>query len=92
MTETAEVRRKRLIFRSWHRGTREADLLLGRFADRYLERFSAAELDFYEDLIGYSDPDIYAWISDREPIPEALRNPVTLLLKSFTSRQLRIDI
>lgn len=89
MTETAEVRRKRLIFRSWHRGTREADLMLGRFADQYLERFSAAELDLYEDLIGYSDPDIYGWLSDREPIPEPLRNPVTLLLKSFTSRQLR---
>ena len=58
MTETAEVRRKRLIFRSWHRGTREADLLLGRFADQYLERFSAAELDLYEELIGYSDPEI----------------------------------
>lgn len=89
MTETAEVRRKRLIFRSWHRGTREADLMLGRFADQYLEHLSAAELDLYEELIGYSDPDIYGWLSDREPIPEPLRNPVTLLLKSFTSRQLR---
>ncbi len=89
MTETTEVRRKRLIFRSWHRGTREADLMLGRFADQHLEHFSAAELDLYEDLIGYSDPDIYGWLSDREPIPEPLRNPVTLLLKCFTSRQLR---
>ncbi len=89
MTETAEVRRKRLIFRSWHRGTREADLLLGRFADQYLERFSAAELDLYEELIGYSDPDIYGWLSDREPIPKPLHNPVTLLLKNFTLRQSR---
>ena len=63
--------------------------MLGRFADEYLEHLSAAELDLYEDLIGYSDPDIYGWLSDREPIPEPLRNPVTLLLKSFTSRQLR---
>ena len=89
MTETVETRRKRLIFRSWHRGTREADLMLGGFAERYLERFSETELDLYEDLIGYSDPDIYGWLSDREPIPEPLRNPVTLLLKSFTLRQLR---
>ncbi len=89
MTETVETRRKRLIFRSWHRGTREADLMLGRFAERYLEHLSETELDLYEDLIAYSDPDIYGWLSDREPIPEPLRNPVTLLLKSFTSRQLR---
>ncbi len=89
MSETVETRRKRLIFRSWHRGTREADLMLGRFAERYLGRFSETELDFYEDLIAYSDPDIYGWLSDREPIPEPLRNPITLLLKSFTSRQLR---
>ncbi len=89
MTETVETRRKRLIFRSWHRGTREADLMLGRFAEQYLEHLSETELDLYEDLIAYSDPDIYGWLSDREPIPEPLRNPVTLLLKSFTSRQLR---
>lgn len=89
MTETAEARRKRLLFRSWHRGTREADLMLGRFADRYLDRFSKRELDLYEELIGFSDPDIYGWISDREPIPERLRNSVTMLLKSFTSRQIR---
>ncbi len=89
MTETVETRRKRLIFLSWHRGTREADLMLGRFAEQYLEHLSETELDLYEDLIAYSDPDIYGWLSDREPIPEPLRNPVTLLLKSFTSRQLR---
>ncbi len=91
MTETIETRRKRLRFRSWHRGTREADLLLGRFADRYLKRFSEPELGQYEALIAHSDPDIYNWISDREPIPEPLRNPVTILLKDFSTRQLAFD-
>ncbi|MFQ5955073.1 MAG: succinate dehydrogenase assembly factor 2 [Kiloniellales bacterium] len=91
MTETIETRRKRLRFRSWHRGTREADLLLGRFADHYLDRFSDRELRQYEELIGHSDPDIYNWISDREPIPEPLRNPVTILLKDFSKRRLGTD-
>jgi antitoxin CptB len=89
MTETIETRRKRLLFRSWHRGTREADLLLGRFAERYLDGFSERDLDLYEELVGYSDPDLYNWLSDREPIPERLRNPVTELLKNFTLRHSR---
>jgi antitoxin CptB len=88
MGEAIDTRRKRLLFRSWHRGTREADLLLGRFAERYLDGFSEPELDLYEELIGYSDPDLYNWLSDREPIPERLRNRVTELLKDFTLRQL----
>ena len=46
-----ERRLKRLKFRSWHRGTRELDLLLGPFADRHLDRLSAAELAEYEALL-----------------------------------------
>ncbi len=89
MTETVARRRKRLMFRSWHRGTREADLILGRFAEQHLDRFGVRELEQYEDLLAYSDPDIYGWYSGREPLPERLRNPVTMLLKKFKLRSLK---
>ena len=46
-----DERRRRLLFRSWHRGTREADLIMGRFADAYIAELSGPELDQYEHLL-----------------------------------------
>src|SRR5689334_16095654 len=48
MTEPMDIRRKRLLFRSWHRGTKEADLLLGSFAERHLAAFTPEQVDRYE--------------------------------------------
>ena len=66
-TTSSEIRRKRLSFRSWHRGTREADLILGRFADAHLAGFDEAQLDRYEALLDCPDPDIFDWVSGRAP-------------------------
>ncbi len=76
-------RRKRLLFRSWHRGTREMDLLLGNFAKRNLATFSDRQLDLYEALLEYADADIYDWISRREALPAALDNDVMKLLLNY---------
>lgn len=86
--EHVENKRKRLIFRSWHRGTREMDLIMGSFADNYVKNFSVAELDLYEDILSYSDPDLYNWISGREDVPANYVNPVMekLLQHSFSDR------
>jgi antitoxin CptB len=64
-----EIRRRRLRFRCWHRGTREMDLILGRFADRRLAGLGAADLAALEALIEQPDGALYAWISGAEPIP-----------------------
>jgi antitoxin CptB len=64
------VARKRLKFRSWHRGTREMDLLLGRFADRHLDSFDAKLLAAYAALLEESDPDIYDWVCGRGVAPD----------------------
>ena len=53
-------RRKRLLFRCWHRGTREMDLILGRFADAEIANLSDHELSLLEQLIEVPDPDLYA--------------------------------
>jgi antitoxin CptB len=77
--EDIEVRRKRLIFRSWHRGTREMDLLLGRFADAHIAGFSESELAEYEALLQVSDPDLYNWITGVEEAPANLGSVFTKL-------------
>ena len=83
MTDTLAVQRRRLRFRSWHRGTREADLILGRFADAHLAQFSAEQLDRYAALLEKSDPDIYDWLTGRAPIPATEDTDVVRLLRDF---------
>jgi antitoxin CptB len=68
--------RKRLIFRSWHRGTREMDLIMGRFADAFVPQMTAAELADYARLLEESDPDIYDWLCARADVPEASNTAV----------------
>jgi antitoxin CptB len=85
VTASSEIRRKRLLFRSWHRGTRESDLILGRFADFELTRFDEAQLDLYEALLDCSDADIFDWVSGRTPLPPKQDNSVTRLLLAFST-------
>src|ERR1700685_3002612 len=64
-------RRKRLLFRCWHRGTREMDLILGRFADAEIDTLSDDELAQLERLIEVPDPDLYAALSgNAAPAPQ----------------------
>ncbi len=71
MTDSIETRRKRLRFRSWHRGMKELDLLLGGFADRELGAMDEAELDLFEALLEVPEPAIYAWFTGQAaPAPE----------------------
>ncbi len=76
MSETADDKRKRLHFRSWHRGTRELDLIMGTFADRVLPGIADAELDFYDEILTHPDPDLYNWITGVEAVPANFMNPV----------------
>lgn len=74
--------RKRLRFRSWHRGTKEIDHLLGTFADAWLDRLDGPQLARYESLLENSDPDLYAWILGLEDAPPAVDNDILALLRS----------
>lgn len=77
------MRRKRLLFRSWHRGTRELDLLLGGFAERYLSTFSVNQLEVYEQLLEFSDLDIYRWITEVKSVPVVAQSEILTLLQNF---------
>ena len=79
--ETTENKRKRLIFRSGHRGTKEMDLILGSFARKYVPEFSEDELAVYDDLLQENDPNLYNWITGKEEAPANLQSPVFERLK-----------
>ncbi len=71
MSETPENRLRRLRMRSWRRGTREMDLILGPFADKALAALSGADLDAYETLLSENDQDLYLWVSMPDTAPAA---------------------
>ena len=83
MSESITVRRKRLIYQSRYRGCLESDLLLGRFADRYVMTLDVVQLDRYEALLQESDHDLLAWISGRAPVPARHDHEVLDLLRRF---------
>ena len=72
--------RRRLMFQSKHRGVKELDLVLGRFAEAQLADFGPAELRQYAVLLAEPDPDIYDWLVGRAPVPARLQNRVMELL------------
>lgn len=84
--ETPDTRRKRLRYRSWHRGMQEMDLLLGRFADAQLAALSDAELDQFEHLLRCSDQDLFDWLTGARPWPAHLDNALARRLRDFTHR------
>ena len=76
-------RRKRLLFRCWHRGTREMDLILGRFADAEIADLTADELAQLETLIEAPDPDLYAALTGNTPPARDVAGALFERIKSF---------
>jgi antitoxin CptB len=64
-----DARRRRLLYRSWHRGTREMDLIMGRFADAAIGELTEAEVGELEQLADVPDPELYAWLIGSRPVP-----------------------
>lgn len=65
-----EIRLKRLRIRSWRRGIKEMDLILGAFCDEELATLPADEIALYEDMLSENDHDLYQWVSGQAPPPE----------------------
>ncbi|MCC5991304.1 MAG: succinate dehydrogenase assembly factor 2 [Rhodobacteraceae bacterium] len=68
-----EARRKMLRMRSWRRGMKEMDLILGPYADAHLDAMSAQEMDGYDRLLSENDQDLYLWVTGAQPAPEHLK-------------------
>ncbi len=75
--------RKKLKFRSWHRGMKEADLILGRFADAYLPRLTEQELYQFDALLACADQVVLDWIFGKVEVPAEYNNNIMTLLKNF---------
>jgi antitoxin CptB len=68
-SEGLDVRRRKLLFRAWRRGVREIDLIVGRFADAYIDKFDEPGLDDFERLIEVPNAELYAWVVGDTAIP-----------------------
>ena len=85
--ETREARLKRMTMRSWRRGTKEMDLVLGPFADAHLSALSEAELETYDALLAENDQDLMAWILGQSAPPPALA-PLLARITAFAETRL----
>ena len=90
-SEGLDPRRRRLLYRSWHRGTREMDLIMGRFADTAIGQMSDAELEEFERLNDVPDGELYAWIAGAGGAPPSYDTPLLRRLRDFQFRNARHD-
>ncbi len=83
-----DTRLRRLKFRAWHRGVREADMLVGGFFDAHHAGWSDAELAQFEALLEEQDVDILAWAIGTAPVPERWQGEMMNRLQSLDYIQL----
>ena len=78
-----KVIRKRLSIRSWRRGTKELDLILGQFSDRNLTEFKISELNLYEQFLSNDDHLIYNWLFGKEDGPKIFKGLIKSIQKGM---------
>ena len=81
--DSDEVRKRRLRFRVWHRGMKEVDLILGRFAEARLAAMGPDDLDAFEALLETPDQDLLGWVIGEIPIPREQDTPFLRQLIAF---------
>jgi antitoxin CptB len=87
-----DPRRRKILFRSWHRGIREMDLIMGRFADAEIGGFSDEELDQFEALIEVPDRDLFRWITGEDETPSNYDTALFRRLKTFHTHDAPINV
>jgi antitoxin CptB len=87
-----DPRRRKLLFRAWHRGMREMDLIMGRFADAEIGTMGDDDLAEFERLIEAQDRDLLSWITGEAPTPENYVSPVFARLKAFHHHEKPIHV
>jgi antitoxin CptB len=96
MTGTARTsagldeRQRRLLYRAWHRGTREMDLIMGRFADAAVGQLTEAEIAELERLAEVPDPELYAWLTGGRPVPDKYDRAMFRRLRDFYAEADRV--
>ncbi|RBP94848.1 antitoxin CptB [Rhodobacter sp. 140A] len=90
IVETSEARLKRMRMRSWRRGTKEMDLILGPWADETLAALDEATLTLYDALLEENDQDLYLWVSGALPCPEVYAELLATIAHFARSRHLNV--
>jgi antitoxin CptB len=83
MTDQYEIRRRRLLYQSKRRGSKEADMVIGQFAVEFLDDMTSEELDQLESLLQESDPDLMTWVSGLETPPDKHQNSIFQRICNF---------
>lgn len=86
-SEGLDPRRRRLLFRCWHRGIREMDLVLGGFADAQLALLTEVELDELERWLEVPDQQIFAWVNGMEVTPQEFDSAFFRRLRDFHRKE-----
>lgn len=76
MSDTLSPRARKILFRATHRGTKEADLLVGGFVTRHIAAMAEAELDALEAVLAHADADLVEWLTGRKLPPPEARSPL----------------
>lgn len=87
-----DPRRRKTLFRAWHRGMRETDLIMGRFADAEIGTLSDVELNEFEQLIEVLDRDLLSWITGEAEVPENYDTALFRRLKAFHNHSKPIHV
>ena len=82
-SEGLDPRRRRLLFHCWHRGIREMDLILGRFADEHIEHLAGQELDDFERLAEMPDQNLLGWFTGEHEVPPEYDTAVFRKMRDF---------
>lgn len=84
-SEGLDVRRRKLLFRAWHRGLREVDLILGQFADAHIATLDEAALHEFEALMDVPDGELLTWLTGEAAAPSAHDGPLFHRLRAFNA-------
>ena len=87
MSDSTEIRVRRLVYQASYTGMKETDLLLGHFAKKHLPNLTNEQLDMFEALLEAGDPSIFAWVRGDEQVPAEFDSPVLDMIKDFHINQ-----
>ena len=91
-SEGLDLRRRRILYRAWHRGIREMDLIMGRFADAEIGTMSEPDLEMFELLIEVPDRDLFRWVTGEAETPTNYDTDVFRRLRAFHTHPQPLDL